>query len=175
MRWSELGEERCSIARTVSVIGDRWTLLILRDCFLRVRRFDDFESRLGITRHVLADRLKKLVVEGVLRKVAYQTGPLRHEYRLTPKGLDLYPVLMSIVHWGDVHMAGKPGRPLLHRHLACGQVFDPMTVCSECHAPLDPREVRVAPGPGATRELRRFLDEQDQAGDSARSTREHEG
>src|SRR5271167_297807 len=99
MRWSELADERCSIARTVSVIGDRWTLLILRDCFLRVRRFDDFEARLGITRHILADRLKKLVDAGVLQKVPYQDRQLRYEYRLTQKGLDLYPVLMSIVHW----------------------------------------------------------------------------
>jgi len=89
MRWSELGEERCSIARTVAIIGDRWTLLILRDCFLRVRRFEDFEARLGVTRHILADRLKKLVAEGVLRKVAYHERPVRYEYRLTQKGLDL--------------------------------------------------------------------------------------
>ncbi len=82
---------RCSVARTVSVIGDRWTLLILRDCFLRVRRFEEFQERLGITRHVLADRLRKLVKAGVLRKVAYQARPRRYEYRLTDKGLDLHP------------------------------------------------------------------------------------
>lgn len=156
MRWDELGDEHCSIARTVSVIGDRWTLLVLRDCFLRVRRFEEFEARLGITRHVLADRLKKLVAEGVLKKVPYHTSPVRYEYRLTDKGLDLYPVLMSIVHWGDTHMAGRAGRPLLHRHLACGHTFDPVLVCSACREPIDPRQVRVAPGPGATKEQRRF-------------------
>jgi DNA-binding HxlR family transcriptional regulator len=149
MRWDDLGAEPCSIARTVAVIGDRWTLLILRDCFLRVRRFDAFEARLGITRHILADRLRKLVSAGVLRKVRYQERPARYEYRLTPKGLDLYPVLMSLVHWGDVHAAGDAGRPLLHRHLGCGHLFDPVLACSSCGAPLDPRQVRVQPGPGA--------------------------
>jgi DNA-binding HxlR family transcriptional regulator len=151
MRWSELGGERCSVARTVAVLGDRWTLLILRDCFLRIRRFDDFEARLGITRHILADRLKKLVMAGVLKKVPYQDRPVRHEYRLTQKGLDLYPVLLSLVHWGDTYTSGKAGRPLLHQHLACGQMFDPVMTCSKCAEPLDPRQVRVSPGPGAGR------------------------
>jgi len=86
MRWNELSEENCSMARTVSVIGDRWTLLILRDCFLRVRRFEDFQERLGITRPILASRLKKLVDEFVLVKVPYQQRPPRYEYRLTQKG-----------------------------------------------------------------------------------------
>jgi DNA-binding HxlR family transcriptional regulator len=149
MRWNELGGERCSVARTVAVIGDRWTLLILRDCFLRVRRFEAFEAKLGVTRPILADRLRKLVAEGVLAKVAYQQRPTRYEYRLTPKGLDLYPVLMSLVHWGDTHQAGADGRPLLHRHVGCGHLFDPVLICSECREPLDARAVRVQPGPGA--------------------------
>ena len=113
MRWSNLEQEACSVARTVSVIGDRWTLLILRDCFLRVRRFEEFQARLGITRPLLANRLRKLVKDLVLAKVPYQKRPLRYEYRLTEKGIDLYPIVMSIVHWGDVHMAGRKGRPLL--------------------------------------------------------------
>lgn len=157
MRWNELADERCSIARTVSVIGDRWTLLILRDCFLRVRRFDDFEARLGITRHILADRLKKLVDADVLRKVPYRERPVRYEYRLTQKGLDLYPVLMGIVHWGDTYMAGKGGRPLLHRHLTCDHQFDPVLTCSECGEAVDPREVQVVAGPGAGVQQRQFL------------------
>ena len=151
MRWRELAKEHCSVARTVSVIGDRWTLLVLRDCFLRVRRFEAFQERLGITRHVLADRLRKQVKHGVLRRVSYQQRPRRHEYRLTEKGLDLYPVIMAIVHWGDVHLAGRRGRPLLHEHKACGRRFDPVTVCSECGEKLDPRAVHVHPGPGAVR------------------------
>jgi DNA-binding HxlR family transcriptional regulator len=149
MRWSKLDGEACSLARTVSVIGDRWTLLILRDCFLRVRRFEEFQARLGITRPILAGRLRKLVKDFVLAKVPYQERPLRYEYRLTQKGLDLYPIVMSIVHWGDVHMSGKKGRPLLHQHTSCGKTFDPVMICSECGEPLNPRQVHVHRGPGA--------------------------
>lgn len=149
MRWNELDREACSIARTVSVIGDRWTLLILRDCFLGVRRFDDFQQRLGVTRHVLADRLRKLVEDGVLRRQAYQERPRRDEYRLTDKGLDLHPVMMALVHWGNVHMDDGAGRPLLHRHRACGHDFEPVTVCSVCGEAVGARDVHVHPGPGA--------------------------
>ena len=149
MQWSNLEEEACSLARTVSVIGDRWTLLILRDCFLRVRRFEDFQARLGVTRPILASRLRKLVDSFVLAKVPYQERPRRYEYRLTQKGIDLYPIVMAIVHWGDVHMAGKKGRPLLHQHASCGKDFDPVMICSECGEPLDPRRVHAHRGPGA--------------------------
>ena len=149
MQWDELDQQACSVARTLSVIGDRWTLLILRDCFMKVRRFDDFHARLGIGRPILADRLQKLVDNFVLTKMAYQTNPLRYEYRLTQKGLDLHPVIMAIVHWGDVHMAGKKGRPVLHRHTTCGHHFDPVQVCSVCAEPLNPREIVIDPGPGA--------------------------
>ena len=149
MRWKELDREACSVARAVSVIGDRWTLLILRDCFLGIRRFGDFEARLGIAKHRLAERLRTLVAAGVLARVPYETRPLRYEYRLTDKGRDLHPVMMALVHWGDVHMADARGRPLLHRHKICGQDFDPVMVCSECGEPLTPRAVHVHPGPGA--------------------------
>ena len=155
MRWSELGRENCSVARTVSVIGDRWTLLVLRDCFLRVRRFEDFQARLGITRHVLANRLRKLVKAGVLRREMYQSKPRRYEYRLTDKGLDFQPVMLSIVHWGDVHMAGKRGRPMLYEHLDCGHTFDPVLTCSACREQLNARAVRIRPGPGAGRTRRK--------------------
>jgi DNA-binding HxlR family transcriptional regulator len=149
MRWKELDEERCSIARTVSVIGDRWTLLVLRDCFLKVRRFEEFEARLGITRHVLADRLAKLVEAGVLKRVPYQERPARHEYRLTAKGRALQPVMLALVHWGDTHMQVPEGRPVIHRHLACGHDFDPVTVCSCCGEAVAPHDVEARPGPGA--------------------------
>jgi DNA-binding HxlR family transcriptional regulator len=149
MRWNKLEDEACSMARTISVIGDRWTLLILRDCFLRVRRFEEFQARLGVTRPILARRLRQLVEDFVLAKVPYQQRPLRYEYRLTQKGLDLYPIVMAIVHWGDIHMSGKKGRPLLHQHLGCGKTFDPVVVCSECGEPLDPKRVHVHRGPGA--------------------------
>ena len=149
MQWSELGDQPCSFSRTLSVIGDRWSLMILRDCFMKVRRFDDFHDRLGIGRPILTERLKKLVANFVLTKVAYQQNPVRYEYRLTQKGLNLYPVIMAIVHWGDVHMADRKGRPLLHNHTSCGHDFDPVLACSECQAEVSPREVSIRPGPGA--------------------------
>lgn len=149
MQWNELDQQSCSVARTLSVIGDRWTLLVLRDCFLKVRRFEHFQERLGIGRPILADRLQKLVDNFVLTRVAYQERPRRYEYRLTQKGLDLYPVVMAIVHWGDTYMAGKKGPPLLHHHKNCGQFFRPVQVCSECGDPLNPRHVHVEIGPGA--------------------------
>ena len=154
MRWDQLDDQPCSLARAVAVIGDRWTLLILRDCFLRIRRFDDFQARLGIGRPILADRLRKLVESGVLEKVKYQENPTRHEYRLTRRGLDLQPVILSLVHWGDIHLSGEEGRPLLHRHEICGQIFDPVMVCSECAEPLTPQSVQVLDGPGARERLR---------------------
>jgi DNA-binding HxlR family transcriptional regulator len=149
MRWDELDRENCSLARTLAVVGDRWTLLILREAFLRVRRFDDFQERLGVARRVLAARLKLLVGEGVLKKVAYERRPLRHEYRLTEKGLGLYPAIIALVHWGDAHYAGRRGAPLLHRHVRCGRDFRAVATCSECGEALDPREVTPRPGPGA--------------------------
>jgi len=149
MKWSQLADQPCSVARSVAVIGDRWTLMILRECFLRVRRFEEFQDKLGITRHLLAARLKKLVQFGVLRRAPYQESPKRHEYILTQKGLDLYPVIMAIVHWGDVHMVDERGRPVLHQHKTCGKFFDPVMVCSECAEPLRAKEVVVHRGPGA--------------------------
>jgi DNA-binding HxlR family transcriptional regulator len=151
MKWNALEEEPCSVARTIAVIGDRWSLLILRECFLRKRRFEAFQSSLGITRHLLAARLKKLVQFGVLRRIPYQESPKRYEYILTQKGLDLYPIMMSIVHWGNIHMVDARGRPFLHEHKKCGKLFDPVMVCSECGEPIEAKGVHVHPGPGARR------------------------
>lgn len=147
MRWDELDKQPCSVARTLAVIGDRWTLMILRDCFLGVRRFDIFEQRLGITRHVLSDRLRKLVEYDVLKKTPYQQQPLREEYRLTERGLDLHSIVLALVSWGDKHMADERGAPLLHRHNKCGQIMHPVTVCSECHEPINARDIKVEIGP----------------------------
>ena len=143
MKWSDLPDEACSVARTVAVIGDRWTLMILRDLFLGVRRFEAFEQRLGISRSLIADRLRKLTDEGVLRREIYQENPVRHEYRLTDKGLALHPVMMAIVHWGDTYFAGAAGPPLLHRHKTCGCDFAPVQTCSECGEAVTARDVEV--------------------------------
>jgi len=104
---------------------------------------------LALTRHLLAERLKKLVRFGVLRRIPYQESPKRYEYILTQKGLDLYPIIMSIVHWGNIHMVDARGRPMLHEHKACGKLFDPVMICSECGEPLTAKAVHVHPGPGA--------------------------
>ena len=150
MRWEELDREPCSLARSLSVVGDRWTLLVLRECFLRVRRFEEFEQRLGIARHVLADRLKKLTDAGVLVKVPYQERPRREEYRLTEKGLELYPVMLSLLDWGDKWMSGEEGPPVLRRHKACGKIARAVQVCSECGEPMGARDMTVELGPGAS-------------------------
>jgi DNA-binding HxlR family transcriptional regulator len=174
MQWSELGAQECSMARALAVIGDRWTLMILRECFLRVRRFDDFQMRLGIGRPILADRLQKLVANFVLTKMAYQQNPVRYEYRLTQKGLDLYPVVLSIVHWGDVHLVGKRGRPVRHHHLPCGNIFDPVMSCSQCDAVVQPRDVKVLPGPGM-READRKATDKAEAPAAARAVSKRRG
>jgi DNA-binding HxlR family transcriptional regulator len=145
MKWEDLASEPCSVARSVAVIGDRWTLMLLRDCFLGVRRFETFQVRLGISRSIIAERLRLLVEEGVLRKEAYQQRPPRYEYRLTAKGLDLHPIVMAIVHWGNVHYAGPEGPPMRHRHKTCGHDFAPVTTCSECGEAVTAREVEVTP------------------------------
>ncbi len=143
MRWDSLAKEDCSLARSLSVLGDRWTLLVLREAFLRVRRFEEFEANLKIARRVLSERLTLLVEHGILAKVPYQERPVRHEYRLTEKGLALYPVMLGLVHWGDTYYAGKAGPPLLHTHVNCGHDFKSVLTCSECGEAVNAREVRV--------------------------------
>lgn len=146
MRWDSLEKENCSLARTLAVVGDRWTLMILRDAFMGVKRFEDLENSLGIARRVLSERLSHLVDEGVLRKVAYQERPTRFEYRLTEKGLALYPAILSLVHWGDRFYAGDAGPPIIHTHKSCGHDFRSVMTCSECGEALDAREVAIRPG-----------------------------
>jgi len=153
MRWSELGEENCPVARALSVVGDRWTLLVLREAFRRVRRFEEFQTRLGVTRPVLAERLRKLVEAGVLDKQPYQQRPLRHEYRLTEKGKALNPVLMALLVWGDAHLRGE-GEPhyIQLRHTGCGHVTTPATVCSECGEPLTSHTVQMVADEAGSRD-----------------------
>jgi DNA-binding HxlR family transcriptional regulator len=151
MRWHSLDREHCSLARALAVIGDRWMLLVLREAFMGVRRFDDFEKGLKIARRVLSERLTLLVAEGVLRKIPYQERPTRYEYRLTEKGLALYPAIISLVHWGDRFYAGDAGAPIVHTHKNCGHDFRSVVTCSECGEALDARAVTLRPGPGAAK------------------------
>jgi len=153
MKWDELAHEPCSMARTLGVLGDRWTLLILRDCFLGVRRFDEFEERLRIARHVLASRLKKLSQAGILAKMPYQERPRREEYRLTQAGLDLYPVIVGLAQWGDRYLCGGQGPAMQRRHRLCGHVLDAVLTCPECAKPVIAHEIAVEAGPGAAKDF----------------------
>jgi DNA-binding HxlR family transcriptional regulator len=136
-----VGEPSCSIARTLEVIGDRWTMLILRDAFRGVRRFDAFQRDLGIARNLLTDRLTKLVEHGVLEKQLYQDHPPRYEYRLTRKGIDLSPALVAPMRWGDKWLAdGEPPVSLLHDR--CGEPLDQAFVCWTCDETVTPLGIR---------------------------------
>ena len=124
-------DQDCSVARALEVVGERWTILILRDAFLGVRRFDDFQRSLGVARNVLQTRLRRLVDEGLLERRAYHERPLRHEYVLTSRGEDLLPVLLALMEWGDRHMTdGAPPRRALHR--GCGGSLAQRCTCTAC-------------------------------------------
>jgi DNA-binding HxlR family transcriptional regulator len=129
-------------------VGERWTLLILRDALRGTRRFGDFAENLGIARNVLQDRLTRLVDEGVMVRVPYQERPLRHEYRLTEKGVDLWPVIISLLKYGDRHLTPEGGPPMLVLHRECGGEIDDRRICQRCGQHLGPRDVRAEPGPG---------------------------
>jgi DNA-binding HxlR family transcriptional regulator len=141
--------QNCSIARALEVLGDRWTLLVIRDAFLGVRRFDDFQRDLGVARNVLTDRLQRLVEEGILERHLYQERPERFEYRLTAKGLDLWPITISLLHWGDRYYATDSGPPRIVRHRDCGGEITRHLTCERCGRQLGPRDVVAEPGPGA--------------------------
>jgi DNA-binding HxlR family transcriptional regulator len=147
MKWDEIGDQTCSVARALAEVGDRWTLLVLREAFLRTRRFADFVKRTGAARNLVADRLAKLVDAGILERRRYQERPERFEYRLTEKGVDLYPVMMALVRWGDRWHDDGRGKPIEHVHRRCQHVMHSAIVCSECGEPLDPHEVDVRAGP----------------------------
>ncbi|MFF5263570.1 winged helix-turn-helix transcriptional regulator [Actinomadura viridis] len=140
--------QNCSIARALEVVGDRWTLLVLRSAFEGVRRFDDFQEELGVARNVLTDRLTRLCEEGLLRRVRYQERPGRHEYRLTRKGVELWPAMMTLLTWGDKHYA-PAGPPVVVGHRGCAGALTADLTCDHCGARLQPDQVEPRPGPGA--------------------------
>jgi len=147
MRWKQIDTMTCSVARTLSVIGDRWTMLIIRDVFLGIRRFDAIQQDLQLTPHRLSDRLRKLVRDGILRRVAYDKRPPRFEYRLTEKGIDLYPVMATMTEWGDRWMAGRAGVPVELVHRPCGHTIKPELICPSCKSKIVAREMSARPGP----------------------------
>ena len=140
-------DQVCSVARTLEVVGERWTILILRDALMDVRRFDQFLTRLGIARNVLTDRLNRLVDNGILERVAYQERPVRHEYRLTRKGRELVPVIITLMEWGDRHLAGDAGAPIINEHRVCGGHVVAQLVCEDCGRPVELEEVGHRAGP----------------------------
>jgi DNA-binding HxlR family transcriptional regulator len=137
----------CSVAQCLEVVGEWWSMLILRDVFLGVSRFDQFKERLGISRNVLNQRLNRLVGAGVLKKVPYSTHPPRFDYRLTDKGRDLWPVLTTMREWGDKYAAPN-GPPLELIHKGCGHAAETSITCSACGESIGPRDVRAIGGPG---------------------------
>lgn len=143
MRWRSVRETRCSVARALSVVGERWTMLILREAFLGRRRFDEFHVRTGIARNILSARLHALCAGGIFERAGDAPHARHVEYRLTVKGLDLYPVLMALMRWGDRWMAEPEGPPLALVHRGCGRRITPTFSCSYCGAPLDARSTRA--------------------------------
>jgi DNA-binding HxlR family transcriptional regulator len=128
-----------SVSRTLSIIADRWSFLILRELFFGGRRYDEFRERLGISPSTLAERLSRLVSTGILDRVKYQEQPVRYEYRLSRKGRDLYQPLIQMLHWGDRWLGFPP--PLVLTHLDCGDDFHPNVVCNHCHGIIDARDI----------------------------------
>ena len=151
--WRMLGNDyksqACSIAGALEVVGERWSLLIVRDVFLGLRRFDQIQANLGIARNVLQARLARLVEHGVLERVRYQERPPRFEYRLTEKGIDLWPTVVALMQWGDRHAAPADGPAVLLEHRDCGGTVDAHRICARCGERLAARDSRALPGPGA--------------------------
>src|SRR5271156_871699 len=150
MLGSDYKGQDCSIARTLELVGERWTILVLRDVFLGRRRFDQIQQSLGVARNVLATRLDRLVAEGILEKVPYPERPLRHEYRLTSKGVDLWRVIVDLLRWGARCAAPDAAPPIVLRHKGCGGELGEGRVCMRCGERLQASNVRAEPGPGAS-------------------------
>jgi DNA-binding HxlR family transcriptional regulator len=143
--------ENCSIRRTLDVVGEKWTLLVLREAFYGVRRFDDFAHALGCARNILSARLNTLVAEGLLRREPYREAGQRSrvEYRLTDKGMELLPVLVALMQWGDRWVGDPDGPPVEITHRDCGEPVAVSMICAAGHGPLTARDTRADPGAGA--------------------------
>jgi DNA-binding HxlR family transcriptional regulator len=148
MQRTNFGEMACSIARTLDVVGEPWSPLVLRDVYVGMNRFEQIQADLGISRKVLTERLNHLVEHGVLERRPYDNRP-RFEYHLTQKGTELFDVLMVMVGWGDKWLAGTAGPPVLYRHHACGEVSHVELHCSHCGSPMGADTIDVLAGPGS--------------------------
>lgn len=147
MRWTEIDDSLCGLARTLGVIGDRWTMLVLRECFLGTRRYDDFQANLGAAPHIVAARLKKLVENKVLEKRRYQERPPRYEYRLTERGLELYPAFIALIDWGEKWLKAPQGPATLRTHKSCNHRLHMVATCAACGEAVGARDVKAAMTP----------------------------
>jgi DNA-binding HxlR family transcriptional regulator len=138
----------CSIAKALEVIGERWSLLIVRDVMNGRRRFGELQEGLGVARNVLSARLQRLVEDDILERRPYQRNPERYEYFLTEKGLDLWPALVALLGWGDRHSPTPDGPPMLIVHKECGGAVSDRGICESCGKTLHARDARALPGPG---------------------------
>jgi DNA-binding HxlR family transcriptional regulator len=145
---SDFPRDSCAVAAALDPLGDRWTLLVLREAFFGVRRFEQLVENTGAARNILTNRLGRLVDAGILEKRLYSERPPRHEYRLTEKGLDLWPVIISLARWGGKWGELEVGPAIALQHKDCGAVVEPQLCCPECGEPVGARDVRVVPGPG---------------------------
>jgi DNA-binding HxlR family transcriptional regulator len=150
MLGNDYDSQVCSIAGALEIVGERWSLLIVRDVLLGLRRFDEIQENLGIARNVLQTRLTRLLDHGVLEKRLYQERPPRYEYRLTEKGMDLWPTMVALMQWGNRYASPPAGPPVLLEHRDCGGAVDDHRICEACGARLSVRDVRALLGPGAT-------------------------
>ena len=141
-------DQTCSVARSLEILGERWTLLVIRDVFYGKRRFAAILEDLGVARNVLATRLARLVAEGILEKRPYQDRPTRYEYFLTEKGIDLWPVMITMMHWGDHWLATAEGPPVVIHHKECGGEVDDRGYCERCGERLTARDAYAEGGPG---------------------------
>ncbi|MES1024538.1 helix-turn-helix domain-containing protein [Gloeocapsa sp. BRSZ] len=139
----------CSVARTLDLIGEWWSLLIVRDIFLGMKRFEELRQDLGISRKVLTERLETLISAGILERRRYQERPERYEYWLTEKGMELYPILLVLMQWGD-RWTAQNGVPLEIIHTTCGELTQPVVVCTHCRTELNAHNVQTRLGPGFT-------------------------
>ena len=153
MRETSLARMDCSIARTVEIIGDRWTLMIVRSMFAfkGLHRFEELRAELGVARNILSDRLALLMEHGIVEQRRYSDKPPRHEYHLTEAGKDLLPVILALLRWGDTYLMGDDGPPVILSHTECGHDMDPYLSCSRCHEPLLPRTISGRNAPSRPR------------------------
>lgn len=145
MRWIDVADQHCSVARSLAILGDRWTMLVVREAFSGTKRFEEFVAYTGGAPQVVSSRLRRLVDEGILKKVAYSERPRRFDYRLTEKGRDLHPILVAIMNWGDKWLDDGCGPPNQLRHIGCGHVTRPVMVCAECREDVSIATLRTEP------------------------------